>query len=62
MYEVKKSELEQLLKVKNIALVVDKLSDDEGRYILDIQAVILHFNKLSANGNCIPYLLDTSLF
>ena len=27
---MKKSELEQLLKVKNIALVVDKLSDDEG--------------------------------
>ena len=57
---MKKSELEKLVRVKNIALVVDKLSDDEDRYILDIQAVILHFNKLSANGNCIPYLLDTS--
>ena len=57
---MKKSELEKLIKVKNIALVVDKLSDDEDRYILDIQAVVLHFNKLSANGKRIPYLLDTS--
>lgn len=59
VYEVEKSELKHLVKDKNVALVVDEHSDDEGRYILDIMAVILDFDELSAKGNCIAYLLDT---
>ena len=42
-----------------MALIVDKLSDDEGRYVVDVMAVLLNFDKLSPNGNSVAYLLDT---
>ena len=59
LYEVEKPELKQRVKDEKVALVVDELSDDEGRHVLDIMAIGLDFNQLSAKGNCIAYLLDT---
>jgi len=59
VYEVERAELKNLVKGKNLALIVDELSDDEGRYVLDIMAVILDFDELSPEGNCVAYLLDT---
>lgn len=38
---------------------MDELSEDQHRYVLDIIAIVVDFNKLSAQGNCIAYLLDT---
>ena len=40
-------------------MIVDELSDDKGRYVLDILAVFLDFDDLSPNGNTVAYLLDT---
>lgn len=54
VYEVKRA-----YKRKNVALIVDELSDDEGRYVLDIMAVILNFDHLSPSGRSVAYLLDT---
>ena len=59
VYEVEKAELKKHFKGKNVALIVDELSDDEGRYVLDVMAVILDFDELSPEGNCVAYLLDT---
>ena len=39
--------------------MVDELSDDEGRYVLDIMAIILDFDHLSPSGRSVAYLLDT---
>lgn len=61
--EVEKSDFKRRVKdKKKVALVVDELSDDEGRYVLDIMAVLLDFDELSTEGNCITYLLDTHFF
>ena len=38
--------------------MVDELSDDEGRYVLDIMVVILDFDELSLSGNTVAYLLE----
>jgi len=59
VYEAEKADLKKLVKDKNVALIVDELSDDEGRYVLDVMAVILDFDELSPEGNCVTYLLDT---
>ena len=37
----------------------DELSDDEGRYVIDVLAVILDFHELSPHGDTCAYLLDT---
>ena len=47
-----------MVKGKNVALIVDELSD-EGRYVLDIMAVLLDFDELSPCGNSMAYLLDS---
>jgi len=39
--------LKEIIKNKKEALIVDELSDDEGRYVLDVMAVLLDFNELS---------------
>jgi hypothetical protein len=39
--------------------LTDELSDDEGRYVMDVLAVILDFDELSPHGNTCAYLLDT---
>ncbi|CAH3024501.1 unnamed protein product, partial [Porites evermanni] len=44
---------------QKVALIVDELSDDEGRYVVDFTAVLLNFDELSPNGNSVAYLLDT---
>ena len=42
-----------------MALIADELSNDEGRYVLDVMAVFLDFDELYPNGNSVVYLLDT---
>lgn len=59
VYQVEKSELKKKIEGKPVALMVDELSDDEGRYVLDIMVVILDFDELSPSGNTVAYLLDT---
>lgn len=49
----------EIIKNKKVALIVDELSKDEGRYVLDVMAVLLDFDELSPNGNSVAYLLDT---
>ena len=61
VYQTEKSQLKEMLQNKKVALIVDELSDDEGRYFLDIMAVCLDFDELSPNGNSVAYLLDTFL-
>ena len=56
---MRRKRLKKLVKDKNVAFIVDELSDDEGRYVLDVMAVILDFDELSPQGNCVTYLLDT---
>ena len=51
--------LKKKIEGKPVALMVDELSDDEGRYVLDIMVVILDFDELSPSGNTVAYLLDT---
>lgn len=62
VYEVKKADLKKCKRGKNVALIVDKLGDDKGRYVLDIMAVILDFDHLSPSGRSVAYLLDTHFF
>lgn len=59
VYEVEKAELKQRIKGKDISLLVDEVDDDEGRYVLDVMAVILDFDYLSPSGRSVVYLLDT---
>ena len=59
VYKVEKEELKECIRGKNVALMVDELSDDEGRYVLDIMAVILDFYHLSPSGRSVAYMLDT---
>ena len=51
--------MKEIIKNKKVALIVDELSKDEGRYVLDVMAVLLDFDELSPNGNFVAYLLDT---
>ena len=57
--QTERANLKEIIKNKNVALIVDELSDDEGRYVLDVMAVLLDFDELSPNGNSVAYLLDT---
>ena len=59
VYQVEKDKLKKKIEDKNVALIVDELSDDEGRYVLDVMVVILDFDELSSSGNTVAYLLDT---
>ena len=47
------------MKDKRSALIVEELSDDEVRFILDVRALCLDFDELSIDGNSVAYLLDT---
>ena len=38
--------------------MVDELSDDKGRYVIDIMAFIIDFDHLSPSGRSVVYLLD----
>ena len=44
---------------KKVGLFVDKLSDYNGRYVLDVVAVFLDFDELSPSGNTVSWLLDS---
>lgn len=57
--QVEKDELKKKIEDKDVALIVDELSDDEGRYMLDVMVVILNFDELFSSGNTMAYLLDT---
>ena len=59
VYEAERTELKSLVRGKKVALIADELSDVEGRYVLNVMAVLLHFDKLSPNGNSVAYLLDS---
>lgn len=59
VYEVEKADLKEHIRGENVALIVDELSDDEGRYVLDIMAVFFDFDHLSPSGRSVAYLLDT---
>ena len=59
VYVVEKEELKQKFNGKKVAILTDELSDDEGRYVMDVLAVILDFDELSPHGNTCAYLLDT---
>lgn len=58
VYQTERANLKEIIKNKNVALVEDKLRDDEGHYVLDVIAVLLDFDKLSPNGNSVAYLLE----
>ena len=59
VYQAEKADLKEIIKNKRLALIADELSDNEGRYVLDVMAVCLDFDELSFNGNSVAYLLDT---
>ena len=59
VYQLEKAGLKKKVKDKNVALIVDELSDEKGRYVLDIEAVLLDFDQLSPCGNTVAYLLDS---
>lgn len=59
VYQAEKNELKKLIEGRQIAVIVDELSDDEGRYVLDVMAVVLDFDALSPNGKTVAYLLDS---
>ena len=61
VYVVQKEELKQKISGKKVAILTDELSDDEGRYVTDVLAVILDFDELSPHGNTCAYLLDTHI-
>lgn len=55
VYEAERTELKSLVRGKKVALI----ADEEGRYVLNVMAVLLHFDELSPNGNSVAYLLDS---
>ena len=60
VYQTERANLKEIIKInKKVALIVDELSDDEGRYVLDVMAVLLDFDELPPNGNSVAYLQDT---
>ena len=59
VYEAERTELKSLVRGKKVALIADELSDEEGRYVLNVMAVLLDFDELSPNGNSVAYLLDS---
>ena len=40
-------------------MIVDELSDSEGRFLLDVIAVFLDFDELSPAGNSVAWLLNS---
>ena len=59
VYEAERTELKSLVRGKKVALIADELSDEEGRYVLNVMAILLDFDELSPNGNSVAYLLDS---
>lgn len=40
VYEAERTELKSLVRGKKVALIADELSDEEGRYVLNVMAVL----------------------
>ena len=59
VYQIEKAELKNRVKGKKVALIADELCDRDGRYVLDIMAVLLDFDDLSPCGKTVAYLLDS---
>lgn len=59
VYQTETAALKELVMNKQVALFVDELSDDKGRYVLDVMAVFLDFDELSPSGNSVVWLLDS---
>lgn len=59
VYEVEKVDLKKCKRGKNVVLIVDKFSDDKGRYVFDIMVVIFDFDYLFLSGRFVVYLFDT---
>ena len=55
VYQVEREVMKEKVKGKKVALIVDELSDDEGRYVLDVMAVFLDFDELYLDC-CTKYL------
>lgn len=50
--------MKKKIEDKDVVLIVDELSDDEGRYMFDVMVVIFNFDELFFFGNMMVYLLD----
>ena len=59
VYQTERAALKELVANKQISLIVDELSDGDGRFVLDIMAVFLDFDELSPSGNSVAWLLDS---
>ena len=59
VYQTERAALKELVANKQVALIVDELSDSEGRFVLDVMAVFLDFDELSPSGNAVAWLLDS---
>ncbi|XP_074621358.1 uncharacterized protein LOC141879906 [Acropora palmata] len=59
VYQTERAALKEVVANKQIALIVDELSDSEGRFVLDVMAVFLDFDELSPSGNSVAWLLDS---
>ena len=59
IYQTERAALKELVANKQVALIVDKLGDSEGRFVLDVMAVFLDFDELSPGGNSVAWLLDS---
>ena len=59
VYQTEGAALKEVVANKQISLIVDELSDGDGRFVLDIMAVFLDFDELSPSGNCVAWLLDS---
>ena len=59
VYQTERAALKEVVANKQIALIVDELSDSEGRFVLDVMAVFLDFDELSLSGNSVAWLLDS---
>ena len=62
VYQTERANLKEIITNKKVALIVDKLNDNEDHYVLDVMAVLLDFDELSSNGNSVAYLLDMHFF
>lgn len=59
VYQTERAALKEVVANKQIALIVDELSDSEGRFVLDVMAIFLDFDELSLSGNSVAWLLDS---
>ena len=59
VYQTERAALKDLVANKQVAMIVDELSDSKERFVLDVKATSLDFDKLSPGGNSVAWLLDS---